>query len=208
MKLQEQEREIKAQQRKIQELTFTLAIQDAHTQNIKASGSIPLTPSPPPLTTETPGPHRLQLKPERPEDIAYRAKLEKQKSAEKAMGQYKSPESPEAVLAAFQALLTVFKGKGRTQTGQSLHTLSDRKPKEPCSYGVGANHPARTCYQRQNDENNDKNLTHKQANLNIKIDEQGSYNEGKDTNGNQKRKDFIQWYDSQLNTMAELKTCK
>ena len=136
MKLQEQEREIKAQQRKIQELTFTLAIQDAHTQNIKASGSIPLTPSPPPLTTETPGPHRLQLKPERPEDIAYRAKLEKQKSAEKAMGQYKSPESPEAVLAAFQALLTVFKGKGRTQTGQSLHTLSHRKPKEPCSYGV------------------------------------------------------------------------
>jgi hypothetical protein len=36
-KLQEQEREIKAQQRKIQELTFTIAIQDAHTQNVKAS---------------------------------------------------------------------------------------------------------------------------------------------------------------------------
>jgi hypothetical protein len=73
------------------------------------------------------------------------------------------------------ALLTVFKGKGRTQTGQSpnpARTLSDRKPKEPCSYGVDANYTARTCYKRQNDEHNDKNPTHKQANLNIQIDEQ------------------------------------
>ena len=85
-KLQEQEREIKAQQRKIQELTFTIAIQDAHTQNVKASEAIPRTPSAPPALTETPGPHRLQTKPERPEDAAYRAKLEEQESAEKAMG--------------------------------------------------------------------------------------------------------------------------
>ncbi len=32
-KLQEQEREIKAQQRRIDELTFTIAIHDAHTEN-------------------------------------------------------------------------------------------------------------------------------------------------------------------------------
>jgi hypothetical protein len=75
-KLQEQEREIKAQQRKIQELNFTIAIQDAHTQNVKASEKISHTPSAPPALTETLGPHRLQMKPERPEDRAYRAKIE------------------------------------------------------------------------------------------------------------------------------------
>ena len=83
-KIQEQEQEIRKQQRKIQELEFSIAIQDAHTQNIKASDKIPNTPSAP---TETPGPHRLQMKPERPEDVAYRTRLEEQSSAEKAMGQ-------------------------------------------------------------------------------------------------------------------------
>ena len=59
-KLQEQEKEIKAQQRRIDELTFTIAIQDAHTENRKASDQISRTPSAaPPTLTETPGPHRL-----------------------------------------------------------------------------------------------------------------------------------------------------
>ncbi len=73
-KIQEQEQELKKQQRRIQELEFSLAIHDAHTQNIKQGEKIPLTPSIPPVPTETPGPHRLHLKPERPEDLAYRAK--------------------------------------------------------------------------------------------------------------------------------------
>ena len=104
-KIQEQEQEIKKQQRKIQELEFSLAIQDAHTQNIKASDKIPHTPSAP---TETPGPHRLQLKPEHPEDVAYRAKLEEQTSAEKAMGQQEPEETPEkAMLTIFQSLTKV-----------------------------------------------------------------------------------------------------
>ena len=53
-KIQEQERELKAQQRKIDELTFTIAIQDAHTENRKASDRISREPSAPPATTETP----------------------------------------------------------------------------------------------------------------------------------------------------------
>ena len=75
-KIQEQEQELKKQQRRIQELEFSLAIHDAHTQNIKQGEKIPipLTSSIPPVPTETPGPHRLHLKPERPEDLAYRAK--------------------------------------------------------------------------------------------------------------------------------------
>ena len=109
-KLQEQEREIKAQQRKIQELTFTIAIQDAHTQNVKASEQISRTPSAPPALTETPGPHRLQMKPERPEDAAYRAKLEEQESAEKAMGEQEENVDPEKdMLTIFRSLTKVLK---------------------------------------------------------------------------------------------------
>jgi hypothetical protein len=106
-KLQEQEREIKAQQRRIEELTFIIAIQGAHTQNNKASEKLPHTPSAP---TETPGPHRLQLKPERPEDIAYRAKIEEQKSAEKVMGEDDDKlANPGNMLTIFQALTKVLK---------------------------------------------------------------------------------------------------
>jgi len=109
-KLQEQEREIKAQQRKIQELTFTIAIQDAHTHNVKASEKISRTPSAPPALTETPGPHRLQMKPERPEDVAYRAKVAEQTSAEKAMGENEdNVANPDNMLTIFQALTKVLK---------------------------------------------------------------------------------------------------
>jgi hypothetical protein len=88
-----------------------MAIHDAHTLNIKQGEKIPLTPSLPPVPTETPGPHRLQLKPERPEDVAYRAKIEEQKNAEAAMGQQESqPDTPEkAMLNIFQALTKVLK---------------------------------------------------------------------------------------------------
>ncbi len=87
-KIQEQEQQIKKHQRRIQELEFAIAIQDAHTLNIKQSEKIPLTPSQPPNPIETPGPHRFQLKPERPEDIAYRVKIEEQKNAEAAMSEF------------------------------------------------------------------------------------------------------------------------
>ncbi len=77
-KLQEQEREIKAQTRKIQELTFNLKIQEAYMQNIRHEATIPRNPSLPPPNSamvETPVPHRLQVKPERPEDLTYKAKI-------------------------------------------------------------------------------------------------------------------------------------
>ena len=117
-KLQEQEREIKAQQRKIQELTFTIAIQDAHTQNVKASEKISRTPSAPPALTETPGPHRLQLKPERPEDAAYRVKLEEQQSAEKAMGENEETVDPN------KNMLTIFKSLTKVLKDNNQHLQS------------------------------------------------------------------------------------
>jgi hypothetical protein len=60
--------------------------------------------------SETPGPHRLQQKPERSEDIAYyKAKLVEQQHTEEAMGQNDSPASNEALLSVFQSLTKVLK---------------------------------------------------------------------------------------------------
>ncbi len=74
-RLKTQEKEIREQQRQIDELSFELSIKEAHMQNIMNEAKIPHTPSQPPAlaASEIPGPHRLQMKPERPEDIAYRA---------------------------------------------------------------------------------------------------------------------------------------
>jgi hypothetical protein len=110
-KLKSQEKEIRQQQQQIDELNFELSTKDAHMQNIKNETRIPLTPSLPPAlaASETPGPHRLQQKPERPEDIAYRAKLAEQQHAEEAMGNQDSPASQDALLSVFQSLTKVLK---------------------------------------------------------------------------------------------------
>ncbi len=67
------------------------------------------------------------------------------------------------------------KGKGRAQKGNSqtpARTYGDRKPQDPCSYCGGANHTARTCYKRKNEEKSEKGKPpHQQANLNVLIDE-------------------------------------
>ena len=57
-KLKSQEKEIRQQQRQIDELNFELSIKDAHMQNIKNETRIPLTPSLPPAlaASETPDP--------------------------------------------------------------------------------------------------------------------------------------------------------
>jgi hypothetical protein len=49
------------------------------------------------------------MKPERPEDIAYTAKLVVQQYAEEAMGQHDSPSSNEALHSVFQSLTKVLK---------------------------------------------------------------------------------------------------
>ncbi len=102
-RLKTQEKEIREQQRQIDELNFELSIKEAHMQNIKNEAKIPHTPSQPPALAaiETPGPHRLQMKPERPEDIAYRAKLIEQQHAEEAMGHTDATASQDALLSVF-----------------------------------------------------------------------------------------------------------
>ncbi len=94
----EQGREIKEQQRQIQELHFDLPIKEAHVLNLQHAATIPRTPQ------------RLQTKPERPEDIVFRAKLEEQISAEKAMVQQEHPmDTPDGLLSVFQSLTKVLK---------------------------------------------------------------------------------------------------
>jgi hypothetical protein len=112
-KLKDQEREIKEQQRQIRELTFDLSIKEAHVLNLQHAETISRTPSLPPATTvltETHGSRRLHTKPERPEDIAFRAKLEEQENTEKAMGQHEHPmDTPDALLSVFKSLTKVLK---------------------------------------------------------------------------------------------------
>jgi hypothetical protein len=50
-KWQEAEKELKSQQRKIQELTFSLEIHDAHIENVRHASTIPHIPSIPPATS-------------------------------------------------------------------------------------------------------------------------------------------------------------
>jgi hypothetical protein len=124
-KIQRQEQEIREQQRQIDELNFELSIKEAHILNIKNEENIPRTPSLPPAlaASETPGPHRLQQKPERPKDIAYRAKLVEQQHAEEAMGQHDSRPSNEALLSVFQSLTKVLK-----DNNQHLESSDVTKP--------------------------------------------------------------------------------
>ncbi len=113
-KLKDQEEWIKEQQRKIQELNSHSTLRSkAHTLKTcdatRLSLAYPRFPPLPLYSPKPPGPHRLQMKPERPEDIAYRARLEEQKSAEKTMGHQELINSPDALLSIFQSLTKVLK---------------------------------------------------------------------------------------------------
>jgi hypothetical protein len=118
-RLKTQEREIREQQRQIDELNFELSIKEAHMQNIRNEANIPLGPSLPPVLAagETPGPHRL------PEDIACSAKLVEQRHAEEAIGNTDPPASNEALLSVFQSLTKVLK-----DNNQHLHSNDVTEP--------------------------------------------------------------------------------
>ena len=63
------------------------------------------------------------MEPERPKDIAYRAKLVEQQHAEEAMGQHDSRPSNEALLSVFQSLTKVLK-----DNNQHLESSDVTKP--------------------------------------------------------------------------------
>ena len=96
-------------QQRIKDLEFDLSIVEAQTKNRLQDANIPLGPSAPPSVPESPGPHCLQPKPERPADIAYRQKLEQQRHAESAINDTTEDltNSPDQLLTIFRSLTKV-----------------------------------------------------------------------------------------------------
>jgi hypothetical protein len=93
-------------QQKLRDLEFELSIVEAHIENRRQDGNIPIGPSAPPSVPESPGPHCLQPKPERPADIAYKQKLEQQRHAESVLNDSTddSTTSPDQLLTIFKCL--------------------------------------------------------------------------------------------------------
>ncbi len=77
---------------------------EVYTKNRLQDTNIPVGPSTPPSVPESPEPHCLQPKPERPTDIAHRQKLEQQRHAKSAIH-----DPTEDLTTSPDQLLTIFK---------------------------------------------------------------------------------------------------
>jgi hypothetical protein len=108
-RLQETELALQHQLRHIKELEFTIAIQESHRQSMLNSDKISLLPSAPPGGTETPGPHRLQQKPERPQDLAFRQKIVQHRQAENITDKTMdtTPTPTDSMMSIFKSLTKV-----------------------------------------------------------------------------------------------------
>ncbi len=85
-KLQEAEKELKAQHRKIQELTFNMDIQDAHLENLRHAETISHIPSIPPApsaTLETPDHTDSRRSPNVPRILPIKQKLKPNRAQKK-----------------------------------------------------------------------------------------------------------------------------
>jgi hypothetical protein len=121
-KLKEQEQEIATQQNKIQVMLAQLDFQRQEYMHREFN----LPPSRPPMQ-ETPGPHRLQQKADRPEDVAYKNLQEEQQQAEQQQAeaqQHTGPDSPEkALMSVFQSLTKVL-----SDNNKHLHSSDVTEP--------------------------------------------------------------------------------
>ena len=132
-KLKEQEREIAEQHERLQDMIddlesrkqtyMELAFQ--HDTESHRPDSPP--PLPRPVPTETPGPHRLLQKSERPVDLAYKQQQAEQQQAEKQQAeaqQTKTPATPEQqLLSVFQSLTKVI-----SDNNKHLHSSDVTEP--------------------------------------------------------------------------------
>ncbi len=121
-KLKEQEQEIETQQNKIQAMLAHLELQRQEYMHREFS-----LPPPRPLIPETPGPHRLQQKADRPEDVAYKNLQEEQQQAEQQQAeaqQNTGPNSPEkALMSVFLSLTKVL-----SDNNKPLHSSDVTEP--------------------------------------------------------------------------------
>jgi hypothetical protein len=122
-KLKEQEYEIQEQHNKLQHMIA--ALESSRVDYMELESSLP----PPRSTfTETPGPHRLHQKAERPADLAYKQQQVEQQQAEQqqqAEAQHNiGPESPEKqLMTVFQSLTKVL-----SDNNKHLHSSDVTEP--------------------------------------------------------------------------------
>ena len=100
--IQARETEILRQEEEIHALVQSLAMKkrDLTTRQHAKSPE-------PRLPAETPGPHRLQLRPERPADVAYRQQQEQQQAAENERTPQQASSTQDDILAVFKSLTKV-----------------------------------------------------------------------------------------------------
>jgi hypothetical protein len=104
--LREQEQDIAPQQDKIQAMIEALEIRHQTYMGVKGAHLI----NPRPVAAETPGPHRLMSKADRPEDLAYKQKQEAQQQAEQKQAEAQTTQADSAektLLSVFQSLTKV-----------------------------------------------------------------------------------------------------
>ena len=128
-KLKERERQIADQQELIHNMQEALNQQRANPQPIVHN--LPNSRS---TVQETPGPHRLQAKAERPEDVAYKQKQAEQQHDEEARQTLtRDPTSPE------QALVNIFTSLQQVIANNNKH-LHASEISEPTAFnGVDSN---------------------------------------------------------------------
>jgi hypothetical protein len=97
-----QEQEIKQQEAQIQSLMQSLSTKKQDYANRQQVKSPALR-----LPVETPGPHRLQPRPERPADIAYKQQQEQQKQAEEERETPQASSSNDEIANIFKSLTKV-----------------------------------------------------------------------------------------------------
>ena len=100
--IQDRENEILQQEEEIQNLMQSLAMKKRYLTTRQHAKS-----PEPRLPAETPGPHRLQPRPERPADVAYRQQQEQQQAAENARTTPQASSTQDDILTVFKSLTKV-----------------------------------------------------------------------------------------------------
>jgi len=128
-KLKEQERDIAEQHEKLQDMIDALESRRQEYMELEFNHALASrkrdSPTTPNVPTETPGPHRLQPKAERPEDLAYKTKQAEQQQAEQAQAAQTEAHTDNLTAASpEQALLNVFSSLTQVLKDNNKHLHS------------------------------------------------------------------------------------
>ncbi len=74
------------------------------------------------LPAETPGPHRLQSRPERPVDVVYRQQQEQQQAAENECTPTHASPTQDDILTVFKSLTNIYRQNGYVLMSVCMNT--------------------------------------------------------------------------------------